>query len=262
MNRDTFDAIVVPCNRGITVVLGYECRQECEGNLTPRNPIPVKGGFMEMERKEKKVGKTKDRSRSEHLSGLLSHLAAGNLASQNAEQPANPEPRLPALKGVDAAVNALPEVRHDAHGIPNIGALLEKSTTQFSGVLRAICKVGKELGLSDDERRQALTSMIPIAKRRLPQFAIVLFVESVLPLVQERAYLHFRYDKRESVDDAMELSQALVEKLLKSFVGRWPRGNVGAWITAIRSNVYADHVKQRAREKQKLEKYTGRTMRR
>ena len=52
----------------------------------------------------------------------------------------------------------------------------------------------------------------------------------------------------------MDLSQTTVVKILDALTGRWPRGNVGAWVSTICNHVYDDHYRKVDRHRQAMDR--------
>ncbi|OWK40992.1 hypothetical protein FRUB_04884 [Fimbriiglobus ruber] len=104
-----------------------------------------------------------------------------------------------------------------------------------------------QLGLSEAEFRQALPAVREELARRLPDVITTVTVVALLPVVRERLARYYR-GRGASWPTAADLSQTVVAKTLAALFGAWPRGNIGAWVVAIRNNVGRDHARRRARE--------------
>jgi hypothetical protein len=143
-------------------------------------------------------------------------------------------------------------------------AVPARTATIVAAAAEAMQSVIQELSIEPDEQRDALAGLFTVVEGRFPQIVAAMLVEALLPRLQERAFGHFRYKRRESDDDAFDLSQTMVTKILEALMGNWPAGNVGAWVAAIRENLYADHVRKRERGRQVFERIenTWRAMRR
>jgi hypothetical protein len=124
--------------------------------------------------------------------------------------------------------------------------------SMVAGAAEAMQSVMEQLGIELKEQPAALAELRAVAKRRIRQIVTALLIEALLPRLQQRAFRHFQYEKVESKDDSLDLSQTTVVKILDALNGKQPTGNAGAWIAAIRHNVYADHVRKRERGRQVL----------
>jgi DNA-directed RNA polymerase specialized sigma24 family protein len=87
-----------------------------------------------------------------------------------------------------------------------------------------------------------------------PHIVVTLFVRSQLPNIMESAVKHYRYKRGMSDHDAENLGQELVLKILTALTRACPRGNVGAWVRTIRSNVYWDHLRDQGRRARGMER--------
>jgi hypothetical protein len=118
----------------------------------------------------------------------------------------------------------------------------------FPACAKAVQSVVAELNVTMEEQRRTLAGSGAEAEQHAPQIVTVLCLLALLPVIEARAFKHFRHKRRESHHDAEELSQATALKVLKSLTGNWPRGNVGAWLKAVRDNVHRDHLRKRGRQ--------------
>jgi hypothetical protein len=134
-------------------------------------------------------------------------------------------------------------------GITDAGAVVSRGAAMVAASVEAIEKVATELALSREELQTALAGIVDLAEKRFGDFVKGLALESVLPLIGSRAYGHFRHQRRESRDDAEDLSHNVVANALGALRRSAPRGNAGAWLAAIREHVYADHVRKREQKK-------------
>ncbi len=107
-----------------------------------------------------------------------------------------------------------------------------------------------ELRLTPDEQELIVSNFAIELERRIPQIVGTLLIVSALPVIGERAVKHYQHCRGESLLDAEDLSQSLVEKILSALVGRWPRGgNIGVWIGKISEKVYFDKCRKETRQR-------------
>jgi DNA-directed RNA polymerase specialized sigma24 family protein len=120
-------------------------------------------------------------------------------------------------------------------------------------------RVVAQFGLIPDEINQTLQTQREVIQRKLPDIINVLTIVSLLPVLRER-FLR-SYSSRESTrSQAEDLSQDVVMKILEALFGRWPRGNVRAWIDAIRKNVGIDDIRKQNREVVSRQAVSGRML--
>jgi hypothetical protein len=107
----------------------------------------------------------------------------------------------------------------------------------------AIQKLATELDLTPEELRTGLSNFVKEAERRCPQILTGLFIIALLPVLASRTFRYFRYTRSETYQDSQDLSQSFVLKTLATLAG--PHGNIGAWLSEIRENLYKDHLRKR-----------------
>jgi hypothetical protein len=116
--------------------------------------------------------------------------------------------------------------------------------TQLSQAVPAfqwtIDEVVRQLGLTDDEARQTGPLVAAEFRRLLPSMCKAATIVALLPLIAERSRCQF-LGKPASRSDAGDLSQAVAARILTALFGSWPRGNVGAWVAAVRKSAGLDH---------------------
>jgi hypothetical protein len=172
---------------------------------------------------------------------------------------------LAAMTGSDSSSEVAMAV--EASGWAVVGFELPAGGIAPAGLLRmlpacvdALEKAARELGLSPEQQDRALLDCLRETERRLPQLVVGLFVLSQLPEVAERAFRHFHHQRHMAWHDAKELSQEMVLKILSTLTKTWPHGNVGAWLTKVRENMYRDHWRKCDRDARKKERAPRRCM--
>ena len=136
--------------------------------------------------------------------------------------------------------------------------------SMVAGAAEAMQAVMEQLDIEPEEQPAVAAELVTVVERRFRQIVTALLIEALLPGLQQRAFWHFRHECGESEDDSLDLSQTMVANILDALKGKQPTGNAGAWIAAIRHNVYADHARKRERGRQVLNNIgkTARAMRR
>lgn len=104
-----------------------------------------------------------------------------------------------------------------------------------------------QLGLTPEEVHRAGGDFVREIEDRLPGVLAALIVVAHLPAIRERCARHYR-GRGASPQDADDLSQTAVLKVVAALFGSWPRGNVGAWVATVRDNVGRDAARRRSRE--------------
>jgi hypothetical protein len=131
----------------------------------------------------------------------------------------------------------------------------------FAAGSAAARKACSELGLNPEEERLTLEKIQEELEQRVPELLAAMSVIAMLPIVQERAYTHFLHKQAEARHTAEDLSQALVLKLHAAVTGALPRGNVGAWISVVRKNLYRDVLRKRRSEREGMKRIENAAMR-
>lgn len=105
--------------------------------------------------------------------------------------------------------------------------------------LNQVEQVLEQLPLSPDTRQQNKTLALDEFVRRVPEWLKIATLIASLPSLRTWAKGHFM-TKGFPSSDLEDLSQSFVTKILEAFFKTWPKGNAGAWVTAIRDNVGHD----------------------
>jgi DNA-directed RNA polymerase specialized sigma24 family protein len=117
-----------------------------------------------------------------------------------------------------------------------------------------VTEVLQSFRLSLDEEHQARSRLVQEVVRHWRAYLRACIVSALLPIIQVHAEGYFRRWMQTS-PEAEELAADLGVKLLRSLFGNWPRGNVGAWVAAIRCNVRNDYGRQRRRRQAAFDTY-------
>jgi DNA-directed RNA polymerase specialized sigma24 family protein len=119
-----------------------------------------------------------------------------------------------------------------------------------------IVEILESFYLSDEELAAVKPQIIPELIRRAPQFVQSVIIAVVLPMLQERARRHYAA-KGVPYAEAEELAATFVLNVLKAIFGQELRGNSGAFVAKIRSNVLMDHWRTKERQKRRFGKRKG-----
>lgn len=113
--------------------------------------------------------------------------------------------------------------------------------------LKVYQRLAAELRLTPEQARESVTPFLAEFERRLPSFLTVVFLTSLLPLLGDRAR-KFALAAQESPENADEFAQDVAVEILDTCFGRWPHGNVGAWVGTICARARIDRFRSRARD--------------
>jgi hypothetical protein len=114
-----------------------------------------------------------------------------------------------------------------------------------------VCQIARQLGLSEEELRLAVPNVAEELRRLLPAVGKAAAILAFLPNLADRCIGRLRR-RGVSPDDAQTLSQDVACRVLRALFGSWPRGNVGAWASAILNGLFVDHVRHAAMVRRRL----------
>jgi hypothetical protein len=104
-----------------------------------------------------------------------------------------------------------------------------KNDTDLHEVVR---RTLKSFYLDADLYEPLIEQVTAESARRSADFIRCVTISCLLPLLQQSSIRYFR-TRAVPGPVAEDLSGELGLKVLQSFFGRWPRGNVGAWVAQI-----------------------------
>ena len=110
--------------------------------------------------------------------------------------------------------------------------------------------------LTPQERQQILVSVHSEVKRQESAFFRAVTVAALLPIIQRDA-VEFFQKKGMAYPDAEDLGGTLSLKIFQTLFGTWPRGNIGAWVTVIRTNVGGDFYRKQESRNRRLKQSHG-----
>jgi DNA-directed RNA polymerase specialized sigma24 family protein len=101
----------------------------------------------------------------------------------------------------------------------------------------------KQLHLSPDEKEQVQRELQTLVEEELPRLVKGLVMLSALGIKREHDSRRFQ-KKGIPLDQAEDLAQTVVSRIIEGFWTGWPSKNVGAYHSAIGYHVIADHGRQ------------------
>jgi hypothetical protein len=122
--------------------------------------------------------------------------------------------------------------------LPEAHAQMQAQTTT---ALEEVGRVFEQLGLTEEQMRLLVPSLLIEIRRRLPEFFVAAALIAALPLLAARFRRRYAQNANVTAQDAEDLSHNAVLKILAALNGSRPRGNVGAWVATIREHVLLDH---------------------
>jgi DNA-directed RNA polymerase specialized sigma24 family protein len=106
--------------------------------------------------------------------------------------------------------------------------------------VQPIVEIMKCFLLPSEEAEAVTARLASDVQRHLPHYLRRATLSALLPLVQQRAQGYFLANDVPCCD-AEDLAASLISKVLMAIGEKWPRGNVGSWISTIRNHLLYDY---------------------
>jgi hypothetical protein len=119
---------------------------------------------------------------------------------------------------------------------------------QVPVALTAVGKALKQLGLTTEQ----IQELFPVFRTELacglPDFLVRVALVAALPHLSERFRRRYKRNPQLNEQDAEDLSQDAIVKILSALNASRFRGNIGAWASTLRENTLRDHWRRACRQ--------------
>ena len=127
--------------------------------------------------------------------------------------------------------------------------------SEVQTIRKVVTTALKQFSLSPESHTDVVRQVTAETSRQFADFVQSITICCLLPILQKRftrSLCAIDNEYKVPRSDAEELSETLMQKILKQLVGGRITGNAGAWVDRIEKNIFADYCKARAMERKRL----------